>query len=44
MKLAEVLRMETQTVEVAAVRARVKRNHIMAFERRFRAKKRARSA
>lgn len=39
MKLAEVLRIATRVVEVEAVRARVKRTHIMALERRLRPKK-----
>lgn len=39
MKLAEVLMTLTRTVEVASVRARVKRPHMMALKRRLRPKK-----
>ena len=37
-KLADVLVMETLVVEGEAVRARVKRAHMMMLQRRFRAK------
>lgn len=39
MKFADVLMMETRTVEDARVRARVKRPHMMALKRRFMPKK-----